>query len=334
MFETLFGADMPLAVRFFAAFIIVLALIGAAAWAVRRFGANRLGANAARGRQPRLAVIDAAAVDGRRRLVLIRRDNVEHLLMIGGPTDIVVEPNIVRANAVQREAPAARPATEAPARTLPENGQWPLQPQPEPVVAPRPHRPAPPPVEDTVPWPLPSQPEPPPRPQRNVETLSGLADQLSVRPAPPREHAAPAREHAGPVARPARSPEPRLAEPRLAEPRAPAPPPAPAPAGNEAFAAAEKNLADMAHRLEAALRRPTPPTEPRPAPPGDARPPRPVVDPVAGMDPLAPPPPTPYSAPPEPKHEPPESKQAPSKSLYDSLEQEMANLLGRPPGKT
>ena len=46
---------------------------------------------------PRLAVIDAAAVDGRRRLVLVRRDNVEHLLMIGGPTDIVVEPNIVRA---------------------------------------------------------------------------------------------------------------------------------------------------------------------------------------------------------------------------------------------
>jgi len=46
---------------------------------------------------PRLAVIDAAAVDGRRRLVLVRRDNIEHLLMIGGPTDIVVESNIVRA---------------------------------------------------------------------------------------------------------------------------------------------------------------------------------------------------------------------------------------------
>ena len=47
-------------------------------------------------RMPRLAVIDAAAVDGRRRLVLVRRDNVEHLLMIGGPADLVVEPNIVR----------------------------------------------------------------------------------------------------------------------------------------------------------------------------------------------------------------------------------------------
>ena len=82
---------------FLFAFIAVLALIGVAAWLVRRFATNRLGANPNRGRMPRLAVIDAAAVDGRRRLVLVRRDNVEHLLMIGGPSDIVVEPNIVRA---------------------------------------------------------------------------------------------------------------------------------------------------------------------------------------------------------------------------------------------
>src|SRR3974377_2276871 len=98
MLESLFGAEMPLPVRFFIAFLIVLALIIATAWALRRFGGDRLGTTNRRdGRQPRLAVIDAAAVDGRRRLVLIRRDNVEHLLMIGGPSDIVIEPNIVRA---------------------------------------------------------------------------------------------------------------------------------------------------------------------------------------------------------------------------------------------
>jgi flagellar biogenesis protein FliO len=79
MFESLFGAEMPLAVRFFVAFLIVLGLIGAIAWAVRRFGSGRLGAST-RGRQPRLAVIDYASVDGRRRLILVRRDNVEHLL--------------------------------------------------------------------------------------------------------------------------------------------------------------------------------------------------------------------------------------------------------------
>ena len=49
---------------FFLAFVAVLALIGVAAWLVRRFATNRLGANTNRGRMPRLAVIDAAAVDG------------------------------------------------------------------------------------------------------------------------------------------------------------------------------------------------------------------------------------------------------------------------------
>lgn len=47
-----------------------------------------------RNRQPRLQVLDAAAVDARRRLVLVRRDDVEHLIMIGGPTDIVIESGI------------------------------------------------------------------------------------------------------------------------------------------------------------------------------------------------------------------------------------------------
>ncbi|MGB8576221.1 MAG: flagellar biosynthesis protein FliO, partial [Pseudolabrys sp.] len=56
----------------------------------------------ARERWPRrVAVIDAAAVDRRRSVVLIRRDNIEHLLMIGGPTDVVIEPTscaLVRAS--------------------------------------------------------------------------------------------------------------------------------------------------------------------------------------------------------------------------------------------
>ena len=104
---------------FLFAFIAVLALIGVAAWLVRRFANNRLGANTQRGRMPRLAVIDAAAVDGRRRLVLVRRDNVEHLLMIGGPSDIVVEPNIVRAMP-NRDQMAPRPAVgEQPPRIAP-----------------------------------------------------------------------------------------------------------------------------------------------------------------------------------------------------------------------
>src|SRR5262245_57977831 len=69
------------------AVVVVLILLALAFWLVRRFGGGRLGGGTTRGRQPRLAVIDQATVDGRRRLVLIRRDNVEHLLIIGGPTD-------------------------------------------------------------------------------------------------------------------------------------------------------------------------------------------------------------------------------------------------------
>ncbi|TIM93315.1 MAG: hypothetical protein E5Y34_33205, partial [Mesorhizobium sp.] len=42
-----------------------------------------------RNRKTRLAVMDATAVDSHRRLVLIRRDDIEHLLLIGGPTDVV-----------------------------------------------------------------------------------------------------------------------------------------------------------------------------------------------------------------------------------------------------
>src|SRR5215468_556992 len=130
--DFLFG-EGQYGLRFLFAFIVVLGLIGLFAWLARRFGATKLGTMAARGRQPRLAVIDAAAVDGRRRLLLIRRDNVEHLLMIGGPTDVVVETNIVRAGAVREAAPGRQPAT---ADTLPrpvqldETGNWPLQPEP------------------------------------------------------------------------------------------------------------------------------------------------------------------------------------------------------------
>src|SRR6266571_2073864 len=168
MFESLFGAEMPLAVRFFVAFLIVLALIGAIAWAVRRFGSGRLGAST-RGRQPRLAVIDYASVDGRRRLILVRRDNVEHLLMIGGPTDVVVEPNIVRAipTAPARETLPAR-VTGGLADTLPravplaEGSMWPLQPEPAPRTA-RTAAPAP---EENANWSSPPEPAPVPAPTR------------------------------------------------------------------------------------------------------------------------------------------------------------------------
>jgi flagellar biogenesis protein FliO len=116
---------------------VVIGLIGLVYWLVRRTagGIGRL----SHGRVPRLAVIDATSVDGRRRLVLVRRDNVEHLILIGGPTDVVIEQAIQR----PRQRPARAQATtqgseahEAAAQSLPrENPPIPFpQPRPQPAA--------------------------------------------------------------------------------------------------------------------------------------------------------------------------------------------------------
>lgn len=334
MFETMFGSEMPLAARFFIAFLVVLGLIGVTAWLVRRFGASRLGGGGTRGRQPRLAVIDAATVDARRRLVLIRRDNVEHLLIIGGPTDVVVEQNIVRAVGA-REAP--RPGlTEVTARNAPAaETAWPLQPvtePPPPTTSPqRGYRPAP----TDEPW-LPPEPGARPRP---TDSITGMASEFSTR------------VNAPEVAPPPARPEPI--------------PAAPAPAAAKNI---DQNLAAMAQQLEAALRR-APQPEHRPpvtdplAMPAESKveariqpkvepkfepKAEPKVEPKIDLkiEPKADPrfeqkiepkvqfKPEPKLEQPAPKIEPLKAEPAVDKALYDNLEEEMASLLGRPSGKT
>ena len=125
--DTILGMELPLLVKFVLSFAIVLLLIGAAAMAVRKFGGKTLIPGAAmRGRQPRLAIIDRAPVDSRRSLVIVRRDNVEHLLLIGGPTDVLVEANIpaaavqpVREPEPEVRAPAIEPAATRPSAVAP-----------------------------------------------------------------------------------------------------------------------------------------------------------------------------------------------------------------------
>ena len=56
--------------------------------------------------EPRLGVSEQANIDGRRKLLLVRRDDVEHLLMIGGPVDIVIEENIRAPVPAAAKAPA------------------------------------------------------------------------------------------------------------------------------------------------------------------------------------------------------------------------------------
>jgi hypothetical protein len=101
-----FFGDLSVPVKFTIAFVVALAMLGVGGYLMRRFRPART--------EPRLAVIDAASVDARRRLVLVRRDNVEHLLLIGGPTDVVIEPNIDRTQAAATAAAQVREPKASP----------------------------------------------------------------------------------------------------------------------------------------------------------------------------------------------------------------------------
>jgi hypothetical protein len=163
-----------------------------------------------RNRRTRLAVMDATAVDDKRRLVLVRRDDVEHLILIGGPTDVVVEQDI------RMIARSSRPPNEP--DTGHDMGEAADEAPPRPM--------------------LPPQPRPAPRDFRTLERTPVMRAPASARPAvgpaapsspPP---AAPPPQPAPPVA-PARAapapvaPPPRPAAPPVASSAPPAPPAAP-----------------------------------------------------------------------------------------------------------
>lgn len=94
-------------------YLLVIVLLGGAAAAVAFFARNYMQGNGAgvfgNRAERRLDVVEQSSVDGRRRLVLVRRDDVEHLIMTGGPVDLVIETNIA-----QRRAKTGGDAVEAP----------------------------------------------------------------------------------------------------------------------------------------------------------------------------------------------------------------------------
>ncbi|TWH33668.1 flagellar biosynthesis protein FliO [Aminobacter sp. J15] len=143
-----------------------------------------------RNRKTRLAVMDATAVDSNRRLVLVRRDDVEHLLLIGGPTDVVVEQNIRMVPPSRRPVPADDHAEHhTPAAAPAQPVQAPVS---APMAAPAAARPAPrvvapvspaaPAYQPTATPAGPTVPMPPvtPRPATVAPTVSSLTS----RPAP------------------------------------------------------------------------------------------------------------------------------------------------------
>lgn len=99
---------------------IVVVLIVLAVWLLKVvFNAS---GNIARGRNRRLSVVDSLALDPKRQLLIIRRDNVEHLILTGGPHDVVVETGIPIVEAPAQNSrrpvpavPARRPAPLRPA---------------------------------------------------------------------------------------------------------------------------------------------------------------------------------------------------------------------------
>lgn len=142
---SLFGGtgNMWLTAVFALGAVILLILIGT--WLLKLL--TGAGDRMARGRNRRLSLIDSLPIDGKRQLLIIRRDDIEHLILTGGPSDVVIERGIsvpqppARTVPPQQAArrtgpvvtqgmrPAAAPASQAAAAT----------PTPKPAPAPAPH---------------------------------------------------------------------------------------------------------------------------------------------------------------------------------------------------
>ena len=120
---SLFGGSMGTLLNAGFALGLVLVLIVFGLWLLKLLtrASQRLGGAS----EKRLVVVDTATVDGKRKVMILRRDNVEHVIMTGGPQDLVIESGIavpepqpmrrpVAARAAaQAQAPAAKPSAPA-----------------------------------------------------------------------------------------------------------------------------------------------------------------------------------------------------------------------------
>jgi flagellar protein FliO/FliZ len=96
--------------RFVLALLFVLALIGIVAWLARKAGlGTRVVKTKGVGR--RLSIVEVSPVDGKRRLVLVRRDGVEHLVLLGATGETVIETGIAPPEASVAAHDDAQPAS-------------------------------------------------------------------------------------------------------------------------------------------------------------------------------------------------------------------------------
>lgn len=103
----LFGGSEGTILNAVLALGIVLVLIILGLWLLKVV--FRASSNVGRGKNRRLSVVDSLAIDPKRQLLIVRRDDVEHLILTGGPQDVVVETGIPAEPAAARQ-PARRPA--------------------------------------------------------------------------------------------------------------------------------------------------------------------------------------------------------------------------------
>jgi flagellar protein FliO/FliZ len=321
MFENLFGTEIPLITQFFLAFLIVLGLIWAAAWALYGISKERLGTTYAGGGRSRLSVVDSASLAERRRLVLVQRDGVEHLLIIGGPTDVIIEANIARTIAGPHEMSEMRlPAATAPppsAIPSPDKGSRLLLPKPASIPRPAPRIESLP--EEPV-LPIRSQAESLTRPQRDM--LAALANELSTgQPAPGKRPIAVMRSHkTGPRAE--LRPNPRI-KPQPEPPIVMLPPVVAEAAAAETTSTPDENLEDMARHLEMALRKRNAASTANPSASPRLAVPPPEQAPSVQAAPAATPPAH------SPSQSEPKRQRVNDKTPDDELALELTRLLGR-----
>jgi flagellar biogenesis protein FliO len=125
-FISTFGETLGPIMRMAAAALVVAIVLWLLWLILRRFRSGLFVSGGGKNNLPRLAVTDAVPVDSNRRLILVRRDDVEHLIMIGGPTDIVVESGIGKPQPVIAQQPPRQPAQT----TQPQAAPQPTRPEP------------------------------------------------------------------------------------------------------------------------------------------------------------------------------------------------------------
>ena len=81
--------------QFVVALVFVLGLIGLTAVLLRRFGPGAQGTVRPRpGTARRLSLIETLPIDARHRLVIVRYDDSEAVLMLGAQTDTIIEKSL------------------------------------------------------------------------------------------------------------------------------------------------------------------------------------------------------------------------------------------------